>query len=394
MATVQEPMRTILLIEYEYVRIYIHSLPLQAFVERVVAFTPSKQHLDTFGAQASARNDSVANEAGQAIPPAEVRRWMQTDGPYIETLVSACQHVLELVAESKIPKHKLKHFTVRVYFRIMAAAVHLLKVRCIIFCFISFVSRSSPHMYLSKQDYDDTTHNTVLPSLRETNLDPQTFVAGAYEHNIKRSFELLHKSAKTLHDCIVDDVHIGRNFATMITKVASTLEKRLTRFVPASGAGQSRAQSVTPIVARSPAPGATPLPQFIAQPQAANFNWSGAMANGGSNAPPFDFQNWSSNTPSFLSAANVYDESQTMMPPPHTFSPEFANGDAGLGINEGTWFGLDMQPMIGSSVHNNNADVGHSHYGPTLGGSDMLDPYLDRSNLNLPFDQTEQGWNI
>ena len=38
---VPEPMRTILLIEYEYVRMYIHSLPLQAFVERAVATWPA-----------------------------------------------------------------------------------------------------------------------------------------------------------------------------------------------------------------------------------------------------------------------------------------------------------------------------------------------------------------
>jgi hypothetical protein len=121
-------MKTILLIEYEYVRIYIHSLSLQAFVERAVASTPSKQNIDTFAPHGAARNDSVTND-NQGIAPDDVRKWMQKDGPYIQTLVESCQHVLALVGESNIPPDKLKHFTVRVYFRIMASAVHLLKVR-------------------------------------------------------------------------------------------------------------------------------------------------------------------------------------------------------------------------------------------------------------------------
>ena len=133
-------MKTILLIEYEYVRIYIHSLPLQAFVERAIASTPSK---DAFTTQ-PARNDSLPNDP-QGIPLEDVRKWMQDDGPYIATLVEACQHVLALVGESNIPLNMLKHFTVRVYFRIMASAVHLLKV-CISFYLFSFVSLLSLHV--------------------------------------------------------------------------------------------------------------------------------------------------------------------------------------------------------------------------------------------------------
>jgi len=130
-------MRTILLIEYEYVRIYIHSLPLQAFVERAIASTPSKQNLDTY-APNGGRNDSLA--MNQGISPDDVRKWMQDDGPYVQTLVESCQHVLALIGESKIPAEKLKHFSVRVYFRIMASAVHLLKVRA---CFLLFPMSST-----------------------------------------------------------------------------------------------------------------------------------------------------------------------------------------------------------------------------------------------------------
>jgi hypothetical protein len=131
-------MRTILLIEYEYVRTYLHSLPLQAFVERAIASTPSKQNLDIPGSNGSPRNDSAASN-GANVGLEDVRKWMQEDAPYIETLVEACQHVLALIGESKIPPEKIKHFSVRVYFRIMASAVHLLKVR--IMSFLSLLSR-------------------------------------------------------------------------------------------------------------------------------------------------------------------------------------------------------------------------------------------------------------
>ena len=136
-------MRTILLIEYEYVAMYIHSLPLQAFVERAIAATPSKQNLDAFVPGGVARNDSLTNLNHGGILPEDVRKWMQDDYPYVQKLVASCQHVLALIGESKIPQDQLKHFSVRVYFRIMASAVHLLKVR-IVFGF-SFVS--TPYLY-------------------------------------------------------------------------------------------------------------------------------------------------------------------------------------------------------------------------------------------------------
>jgi hypothetical protein len=128
-------MRTILLIEYEYVRIYIHSLPLQAFVERAIASTPSKQNVDVSVSNSNLRNDSAASNGAHGVALEDVRKWMQEDAPYIQTLVESCQHVLSLIGESTIAVEQIKHFTVRVYFRIMGSAVHLLKVRAEFFLF-------------------------------------------------------------------------------------------------------------------------------------------------------------------------------------------------------------------------------------------------------------------
>lgn len=124
-------MRSILLIEYEYIRIYIHSLTLQAFVNRAVASTPSKQNLDIPN-ESTLRNDSVTSNGNNAVPLEDVRKWMEDDAPYVHELVAACQKVLSIIGEDGIPANQLKHLTVRTYFRVMTAAIFLLKV-CIIF---------------------------------------------------------------------------------------------------------------------------------------------------------------------------------------------------------------------------------------------------------------------
>jgi hypothetical protein len=237
-------------------------------------------------------------------------------------------------------------------------------------------------MYISKQDYAIAYHDYGLVA------DPtnQTFVAGAYEHNLKRSFELLHKAADVLEHRIVDDVHIGRIFAAMIKKVSSQLEKRLTRFVPSSGPGRSRAQSTTPIVASSPALAGPPMQRnhFAAQQPMPNLNaWNGPITNGGFNTPNLDFNDYQGDASAFLPDGNQYDQSQTVMPPPHMYSPDYNNSDGGLAGNGGNnWFSIDMRPMIDQSLHSGDNAVNHSHYGPTVGGGDMLDAFMVEHNFH------------
>ena len=133
-------MRSVLQIEYEYVRIYMHSLPLQAFVNRCVANTPSKHNVELNGASSrdSSRNDSVSsNSAGGGVSPEIVRKWMEEDAPYVRQLVDACQSVLTIIAQGVLSGERLKHLPVRTYFRIMTAAVFLLKVRQLFLYFLS-----------------------------------------------------------------------------------------------------------------------------------------------------------------------------------------------------------------------------------------------------------------
>lgn len=89
--------RHILTIEYEYVRIYINSLSLQAVVERSTA-----QQVSIY--------DST-----------------DADGKYVKEVVDASRNLLRTVVEGLLPNDYLKHAPVRTYFRIISGAMFLLK---------------------------------------------------------------------------------------------------------------------------------------------------------------------------------------------------------------------------------------------------------------------------
>jgi len=127
-------MRSVLRIEYEYVRIYMNSFTLGAFVERAVASTPSKQNAEV-STHPNSRNDSVASNGPTVVPPEVVRNWMQDDYPHVQDLVNACQNVLQIVGEGIISPNRLRHLPIRTYFRVMIASVFLLKVCSIYFLF-------------------------------------------------------------------------------------------------------------------------------------------------------------------------------------------------------------------------------------------------------------------
>ena len=89
--------RHILTIEYEYVRIYINSLSLQAVVDRSTA-------------QQAMIYDSA-----------------DADGKYVKEVVEASRNLLRTVVEGLLPNDYLKHAPVRTYFRIISGAMFLLK---------------------------------------------------------------------------------------------------------------------------------------------------------------------------------------------------------------------------------------------------------------------------
>lgn len=115
-------MRHILMIEYEYSRVYINSLALQAIVERCTNNTPTRINKMSF-------EEGAPRTESKAIPFATLMRWYGDDRKYISEVTSGARNVLRVVVEGLYPNDYLKHAPVRTYFRIISVAIILLKVR-------------------------------------------------------------------------------------------------------------------------------------------------------------------------------------------------------------------------------------------------------------------------
>jgi hypothetical protein len=353
--TVNHHMRYILLIEYEYSRVYVNTLALQAVVERCTNNTPSQ-----FQAQ-SGDNKSSAN---QTISSKTLLQWYGDDQQYIREIVDGCRHTLQIVVEGLSPGDFLKHAPVRTYFRIISVAILLLK----------------------------------------------TFALGAIESDVAYSLSLLDQAVKVLRNRIVDDVHIANNFADLCDKLTKGIRSR---FVRLAGGGSTAANSNGVSRAGSPGPATTVPTSPIASrlmmgpPMSGNHlqqqNWNNQSANlnnfnGGSlsNSPYHPLNGIRTET---------YDPNRDngiiMPPPPSSWfmhmdggasNTSSAGSDYGMpgataGQNAGAsmagmdgddgqlpgqdWLALPLDPLI-----NSYGDVNQTIYGPDVGGVDMLDLLL------------------
>jgi hypothetical protein len=124
----------ILSIEFEYTRVYLNSLALQAVVERCTNNTPVQRH--AYPNQSGLQNGNPSSPRdGPAIPPTTLIKWYGDDRKYINEVIEGCRNVLKVVVDGLLPNEYLKHCPVRTYFRIISVAVILLKVRHVSLCF-------------------------------------------------------------------------------------------------------------------------------------------------------------------------------------------------------------------------------------------------------------------
>ena len=107
-------MRSILMIEYEYTRLYVNSLALQAVVDRWT---------------------TMSNEAAQAKPASSssggfhvLMELYRVNETYIQEVVDASRRILTTVLEVLVPGDHLKHAPVRTCFRILSGMIFILKV--------------------------------------------------------------------------------------------------------------------------------------------------------------------------------------------------------------------------------------------------------------------------
>lgn len=166
--------RHILTIEYEYVRIYINSLSLQAVVERC---TNNASNASGHG------NDQLSPQTQNyfgKLPLGHLGGFGVQDQDYVKEVVDGSRNLLRAVVDGLLPNDYLKHAPVRTYFRIISGAMFLLK----------------------------------------------TFALGAPRSDVEISIALMDRTVDALRNCVVDDVHLGIRFADLLETLTSRLRNR------------------------------------------------------------------------------------------------------------------------------------------------------------------------
>lgn len=188
----------ILTIEYEYVRIYVNSLSLQAVVERCT----------NNAGQAGGSGDGTGATGGNTLSPqtlitfgklplGQLGGFTPSDQEYVREVVEGSRNLLKTVVYGLLPGNYLKHAPVRTYFRIISGAMFLLK----------------------------------------------TFALGAPRSDVKMSIELMDSTVEALRNCVVDDVHLGIRFADLLESLTSRLR---TRFIQAPNMHSTSGRGQTP----------------------------------------------------------------------------------------------------------------------------------------------------
>jgi hypothetical protein len=173
--------RYILTIEYEYVRIYVNSLSLQAVVERCTSNAgggsgPGGSVSGHSGPQLSPQTQNYYGK----LPLGQLGGFGAVDQEYVREVVNGSRNLLRTVVEGLLPGDYLKHAPVRTYFRIISGAMFLLK----------------------------------------------TFALGAPKSDVEMSIQLMDRTVDALRNCVVDDVHLGIRFADMLETLTSRLRNR------------------------------------------------------------------------------------------------------------------------------------------------------------------------
>ncbi|KAF2490017.1 hypothetical protein BU16DRAFT_586140 [Lophium mytilinum] len=378
--TVPAQLRHILMIEYDYTRVYINSLALQAVLERVKQDTapPDQLHPGSF---ASNSRQPSSNAGLGANPHSMGTKWYGNDRYYVSEVSDGCRSLLRTVVEGLYPGDYLKHAPVRTFFRIISVAIILLK----------------------------------------------TFALGAPEDDVALSLGLLSRAIEALRSSIVDDVHVGNRFADLLDTLTRRTRARFVRLTTTGGsAGISRAGSHEP-----PGPTGTQAPmmppptgplgaggaQWGAGAAGSGFGLSnptspslsnrntpmlhgGQTQNHNQNQNHTQTQNHAHQNPLWGISTEPYDPANnnvSIMPPPYTFPYNvqghnhaaantnehlhFGNGTGnGLGAAGGDqqdgyfpdWLALPLDPLLNTAW---GQDVNQTTFGPD-GGTDLLDLLL------------------
>jgi hypothetical protein len=181
-------MRWILAVEYEYVRVYVYSIVLQAVIER-------RRKEKTSPGDQIARGESQREDTDVLY-----------DGLYLGYLTDAARSLLRVVVDEISPDGCLLNIPVRTYSRILTAALYLLKAR-------------------------------LLPSfswclslgMNSADVDGQTCAIEVNDREVHKSVELVIRTARALQSSVVDDVHLSTHWGNLLISLCSSLSARATQ---------------------------------------------------------------------------------------------------------------------------------------------------------------------
>ncbi|KAM0250662.1 hypothetical protein ACHAQJ_008539 [Trichoderma viride] len=336
--------RHILTIEYEYVRIYINSLSLQAVVERCTNNAGNTGGSGN-GLQPMHLSPQTMINYGK-LPLGQLGGFTVHDQEYVREVVEGSRNLLRTVVEGLLPGGYLKHAPVRTYFRIISGAMFLLK----------------------------------------------TFALGAPRSDVKMSIELMDATVEALRNCIVDDVHLGIRFADLLESLTSRLRNR---FIQAP-MPQPSAKAQSPVPETGSAGGLAPLQN--GENGENGVNWVGSHAqrlreglNGQYRVPtPTTEANNISATPFDLSTGNFpYHGASSIGPSTPAADNNTAGASTNMDVNlfdewnnagSEMWY-LPPGPAFFQNME--NSSVAMTAEGVNVGGLDLLE-YMAMDPVQFP----------
>ncbi|KAL3459071.1 hypothetical protein BJX64DRAFT_291612 [Aspergillus heterothallicus] len=353
-------MRHILMIEYEYTRLYVNSLALQAVVDRWTTMSNE-------AAQAQGKPGSASGSGGSFHVLMELYR---VNEPFIQEVVDASRKILTTVLEGLVPGDHLKHAPVRTCFRILSGMIFILK----------------------------------------------TFTLGAKEDDVRVSLDLQDRTVEALRTCVVDDIHLNHAIARLLELLTSNIRTRFLRFAPldrsGDGEGQDRTSAPTSR-AHSPRPLGPPTRREAMSHNSWTPNPASAQPLGYADTHPPTTTMTSVHDPlagipaqpinssninvSFMPPPpsvyyNFYEPRATPPSgdidgsnvPPHSLNENHNPNQAHQNPGVSDWFALPLDQFFNSSTA--VVDQGLGGTGPMVGEFDMLEVLL-----NEQYDGTGEG---
>ncbi|KAJ5399947.1 hypothetical protein N7465_010436 [Penicillium sp. CMV-2018d] len=188
-------MRSVLLIELEYTRLYINSLALQAVVDRWTTMSneSAQSHSQTQNGQPTPGPSNSSNSWFQTL-----NELYRVNEHYIQEVIDSSRKILQTVLDGLVPEGRLRHAPIRTFFRILSGMIFILK----------------------------------------------TFTLGAREDDVRVSLDLQDRTVEALRNYVVDDVHLSNTVARLLELLTSSIRTRFLRFAPhdrgADGEGHDR----------------------------------------------------------------------------------------------------------------------------------------------------------